>query len=116
MTARRLRVLIQRLPQESATWTALRNKLTPMELAEQAEKGEPEKARWSQQEQLTATLVDAVRKVEWVLWCVNIEQKSKRPPPPEPMRRPGAGPKKKQAQLTEKSADRLFQLLNGGAA
>lgn len=115
MTVRRLRVLIQRLPQESATWTALRNKLTPMELAEQAEKGEPEKARWSQQEQLTATLVDAVRKVEWVLWCVNTE-KNKRPDPPEPMRRPGAGPKKQKAQLTEQSADRLFHLLNGGAA
>jgi hypothetical protein len=116
MTARRLRVLIQRLPPESATWTALRNAMSPAELAEQAEKGEPEKGRWSQLEQLIAANVDAVRRVEWVLLCSNIEQKSKRPDAPEPMRRPGAGPRKKQAQLTEKSAGRLFELLQGGAA
>lgn len=96
--------------------TALRNTLTPMQLAEQADKGEPEKGRWSQQEQLLASAVDALRRVEWVLWCVNSEKKSKRPDPPEPMRRPGAGPRKKTAKLTEKSAGTLFELLHGGAA
>lgn len=117
MTWRRLRVLIENLPAESATWTALRNDLTAQELAEQAEKGEPEKGRWSQSEQLLASVVDAVRRVEWVLWSVNIEQKSKRPDQPEPVRRPGAGPKpKKRPQLTEDSANRLFKLLEGGAA
>lgn len=116
MTARRLRVLIQRLPPESATWTALRNELTPQQLAEQAEKGEPEKGRWSQLEQLIAANVDATRRVEWVLLCSNIEQKSKRPDAPEPMRRPGAGPRKTRAQLSDKSANRLFELLQGGAA
>lgn len=115
MSWRRLRVLIQHLPPESATLTAMRNAMSPEELAEQAESGEPEKGRWSQEEQLMAALVDAVRKVEWVLWCVNTEKKD-RPDPPEPMRRPGAAPKKQKAKLTEKSADRLFHLLNGGAA
>lgn len=89
--------------------------MSPEELAEQADTGEPEKGRWSQEEQLMAMLVDAVRKVEWVLWCVNTEKKD-RPDPPEPMRRPGAGPKRQKAQLTAKSADRLFHLLNGSAA
>jgi hypothetical protein len=116
MSWRRLRVLIQQLPPESATWTALRNEMPAAELAEQAEKGEPEKGRWSQLEQLIAANVDATRRVEWVLLCSNIEQKSKRPDAPEPMRRPGAGPRKKQAQLTEKSANTLFELLQGGAA
>lgn len=116
MSWRRLRVLIQHLPSESSTWTALRNELTPQQLAEQAEKGEPEKGRWSQLEQLVAANVDAIRRVEWVLQCVNIEQKSKRPDAPEPMRRPGAGPRKKTAKLTDKSADSLFELLQGGAA
>ncbi len=115
MSWRRLRVLIQHLPPESATWTALRNAMPAEELAAQAEKGEPEKGRWSQQEQLLAAAVDAVRRVEWVLLCTNIEQKSKWPDPPEPMRRPGAGPKKKQAQLNQNSAETLFQLLQGGA-
>lgn len=116
MTARRLRVLIQRMPPESATWTALRNATPAAELAAQAEKGEPEKGRWSQLEQLVAANVDATRRVEWVLQCVNIEQKSKRPDVPEPMRRPGAGPKKKTASLTERSANTLFELIQGGAA
>ena len=116
MSWRRLRVLIQHLPPESATWTALRNATDPAELAAQAEKGEPEKGRWSQQEQLIATLVDAIRRLEWVLNCVNTEKTTTRPDPPEPMRRPGAGPRKKKAQLTEGSANRLFELLQGGAA
>lgn len=116
MSWRRLRVLIQHLPSESATWTALRNRMSSAELAEQAAKGEPEKGRWSQLEQLIAANVDATRRIEWVLWSVNIEQKSKRPDAPEPMRRPGAGPRRKTAKLTEKSAGTLFELLQGGAA
>ena len=116
MSWRRLRVLIQHLPPESATWTALRNELSPAELAAQAEKGRPELGRWSQLEQLIAANVDATRRVEWALWSVNIEQKSKRPDMPEPMRRPGAGPKKTKAALTERSANTLFELLHGGAA
>lgn len=115
MTARRLRVLIERLPPESATWTALRNAMSPQELAAQADKGEPEKGRWSQQDQLLAAVYDRLSQIQYVLTCVNTESKSKWPDPPEPMRRPGAGPKKKQAQLTENSAETLFKLLNGGA-
>lgn len=96
--------------------TALRNRMTAEELAAQAAKGEPERASWSQLEQLLASTLDAVRKVEWALWCVNIEKKSERPDPPEPTRRPGAAPRKAKPKLTEKSANTLFQLLNGGAA
>ncbi|MFI8191341.1 hypothetical protein ACIF8T_21400 [Streptomyces sp. NPDC085946] len=109
-------MFIEHLPPESHTMTALRNELTPIQLAEQADKGEPEKGRWSQQEQLLAAAVDAIRRLEWVLISVNVDKKSKRPDPPEPMRRPGAGPRKKKAQLTEGSANRLFELLQGGAA
>lgn len=116
MTARRLRVLIQRLPPESATWTALRNAMPPGELEKQADKGEPEKGRWSQQDQLLAAVYDRLSQIQYVLTCVNTEKKSKWPDPPVPMRRPGAGPKKTRAQLTENSAETLFQLLHGGAA
>lgn len=96
--------------------TALRNGLSQAELDAQADKGEPEKGRWSQEEQLLAAVVDSIRRLEYVLICINTEKKSKRPDPPEPMRRPGAGPRKKTAQLTNKSANRLFELLQGGAA
>ncbi|WP_210637228.1 DUF5361 domain-containing protein [Streptomyces sp. GESEQ-13] len=115
MSWRRLRVLIQHLPPESATWTALRNAADPAELAAQAEKGEPEKGRWSQTEQLLALVADRVARLEWVLLCVNTEKKSKRPDPPEPIRRPGVAPRKKKPKLNSNSADRLFQLIQGGA-
>jgi hypothetical protein len=116
MSWRRLRVLIQHLPPESATWTALRNALSDEELAEQGDKGEPEKGRWSQQEQLIAALIDATRRVEYVLTCANTEKKSQRPDPPKPVPRPGAKPLRPKAKLSENSANVLFQLINGGAA
>lgn len=116
MSWRRLRVLIQHLPPESATMTALRNAMTDEELAEQAAKGDPEKARWSQLEQLVAVVADRVARVEHVLICANTDKKSKRPDPPEPIRRPGVKPLRRKAKLTQSSADRLFQLINGGAA
>jgi hypothetical protein len=86
------------------------------ELAEQADKGEPEKGRWSQEEQLLAAAIDAIRRVEYVLICANTDKKAKRPKAPEPMRRPGAKPLRPKPQLTDNSATVLFQLINGGAA
>lgn len=115
MTWRRLRVLIQHLPPESATWTALRNSMPPEELAAQADKGEPERARWSQLEQLVAVVADRVAHLEWALWSVNIQKKRERPDPPEPIRRPGTKPRKAKPKLTEKSADTLLKLIQGGA-
>ncbi|WP_458089519.1 hypothetical protein [Streptomyces malaysiensis] len=109
-------MLIQHLPPESATMTALRNAMSDKELAEQAEQGEPEKARWSQLEQLTALNADLLKQVIFVLICANTESKSKRPKPPEPIARPGAKPPKPKAQLSENSANVLFDLINGGAA
>jgi hypothetical protein len=116
MSWRRLRLLIEHLPPESATMTALRNELSDEELAEQADKGEPEKARWSQVEQLLALVADRVARVEHVLVCVNTDSKRKRPEPPQPIPRPGARPLKPKAQLTDNSATFLFELINGGAA
>lgn len=116
MTWRQLRVLIQHLPSESSTMTALRNLLTDEELAEQAEKGEPEKGRWSQLEQLTASVLDAVRRFEHVYICSHVEHKRDQPEPPEPTRRPGAKSRKPKAAMSEQTAERLFQFINGGAA
>ncbi|MFJ6073711.1 hypothetical protein ACIQFU_23190 [Streptomyces sp. NPDC093065] len=116
MTARRLRVLIQRLPPESATMTALRNAMTAEELAEQAGKGEPEKGRWSQAEQLLALVVDRVARLEHITLLANTGKGSKKPTPPEPVRRPGAQPPKPKPKLTGTGADWLFHMINGGAA
>ena len=114
MTWRQLRVLIQNLPGESATMTALRNELTDAELAEQADKGEPEKGRWSQTEQLLAAAVDALHRVEYVLVCANSD-KQYHPEPPEPLRRPGAKVRAAKKALSDGARDRLFQLIQGGS-
>ncbi len=117
MTWRRLRVIIQGLPPESRTMTALRNATPVEELERQAEDGEPEKGRWSQLEQLVAGMYDRLGRIEYVLTCANSDSKSRRPDPPEPMRRPGAAPlRKKPAGLSDDGAETLFRLINGGAA
>lgn len=114
MTWRQLRVLIQNLPGESATMTALRNALTDEELAEQADKGEPERGRWSQLEQLVAANLDVSRRIEYVLRCANSEKKH-HPEPPEPIRRPGAKAKPTRKALSDGAAKTLFRLINGGS-
>jgi hypothetical protein len=116
MTWRQLRVFIQHLPPESHTMTALRNSLSDEELAEQAEKGEPEKGRWSQTEQLIAVVADRLARVEYVLICANSDSKSKKQKPPEPIRRPGAKAIKPKSNMTDAQAENLWRMLNGGAA
>lgn len=116
MSWRRLRVLIQHLPPESATMTALRNGLTDEELAAQAEAGEPEKARWSQMEQLMASVYDRLGHITYVLLLANHSGKGKKPDPPEPLPRPGAKPVQPRPRLTDRGAEFLFDLINGGHA
>lgn len=95
--------------------TAMRNALTAEQLAEQAEWGEPEKGPWSQAEQLLASAVDELRRVSYILIAANSDGKAKRPDPPEPIRRPGAKPRRTKERLTETGAERLFRLINGGS-
>lgn len=113
-TWRWLRVFIQHLPPESHTMTALRNGTPEAELAEQADRGEPEKGRWSQLEQLLAGLLDSSRRVEYILVAANSDGKRKLPDPPEPIRRPGAKAKSRSG-ISEKNANQLFKLINGGS-
>ena len=88
MSWRRLRVLIQHLPPESATWTALRNALSDEEIAAQAGQGEPEKGRWSQEEQLLALIADRVADLGYLYSSANTPKGSKKPVRPPPSRRP----------------------------
>lgn len=109
-------MLIQHLPPESHTMTALRNAMSEDQLAEQAESGDPERARWSQTEQLLALVADRLARVEYVLVCANSSSKAKRPKAPEPIPRPGAKSRKPKSKLNDSGAQQLFQLINGGAA
>jgi hypothetical protein len=115
MSWRRLRVIIQHLPPESHTMTALRNAMSDEELAEQAERGRPEKGRWSQADQLLASAVDSLRRLEHILVLANSDSKAKKPDPPEPVMRPGAKARRQVKELTETGAERLFRLINGGS-
>jgi hypothetical protein len=86
LTARKLNVLIGQLPPESATMTALR--VATPEAAEKVAAGlDPAKAPWSQMEMLLASLIDAVRRVEWMY--ASVHAKSSPPRAPDPIIRPG---------------------------
>ncbi|MFJ4925263.1 hypothetical protein [Streptomyces sp. NPDC088736] len=86
------------------------------ELAEQADKSEPEKGRWSQAEQLLALVADRVAGLAYLYASANTESKSKRPKVPEPIRRPGAQLAKPKQKITDAQAETLWSMLNGGAA
>jgi hypothetical protein len=95
--------------------TAMRNALTDEEYAEQAEKGNPERGRWSQTEQLLAAVHDQLAQIQHVLIAVNTDSKAKRPRAPEPMRRPGARGAKPKQKINNEQAAQLWSMLNGGA-
>ena len=96
--------------------TALRNEMPEEDLEAQADRGEPELGRWSQLEQLVASVADAVRRVEYVLICSNTEHRRDQPSPPEPIARPGAKARRARESITDEGAEILFSLINGGAA
>jgi hypothetical protein len=93
-------VLVNGLPPESATHTALRAEIaaereealargdTPAE----AEQPDPEGQRWSKAEMLLASLVDEVRILRFVYVSAHTE-KGHKPPLPAPIPRPGVGKK-----------------------
>ncbi|WP_372344754.1 hypothetical protein [Streptomyces sp. KL116D] len=94
----------------------MRNSLTDEEYAEQAAKGEPEKGRWSQLEQLVAGLDDRIASLQHITICANTDSKSKRPKAPEPIRRPGVRAVKTKQKISPQQAEHLWSMLNGGAA
>lgn len=96
--------------------TAMRNALSDEEYAAQADKGQPEKGRWSQTDQLLASVFDRLGTVQHVLICANSDSKSKRPRAPEPMPRPGVRAIKPKQKINDEQADTIFRLINGGAA
>lgn len=116
MTWRQLRVLIQHLPPESATMTGLRNAMSAEEYEAQAQAGEPEKGRWSMDQQLLAGISDALRDLQYITVVANSDGKGRKPRRPEPMRRPGVGGAKQREPLTDQHANFLFDIINGGAA
>jgi hypothetical protein len=89
LSLRRLRVLIQHLPPESATKTALRNAAPPEALDRASGEYRPDMAPWSGVEVLLAGLKDEVRLLRFVTVAAN----GGKPPEFEPTPRPGIPPK-----------------------
>lgn len=104
LTWRRLKVLIDRLPPESATKTAARDALTPAELDQLAKKTPDGDGAWSHLELLTAALVDAVHRLIHVTVVAN----GGKAQPPQPLPRPGVG--KRRRKLTAEGVAYLQQL------
>ena len=86
MTWRRIKALIDGLPVESLTLTRIRDGMTPEEREQLASREREGHGTWSQTDMLLALVADRISQQTWVLaeWA-----KGKRPPPPEPIPRPG---------------------------
>ena len=116
MTPRRLRVLIEHLPPESATRTALRLALPPEQRVAQAgAERDPEAGAWSQDQMLLAQIIDVLRAQHYSFLKANgatgIDA-------PTPVPRPGVASTapRKPVALSAEAADVLFQLINGPPA
>jgi hypothetical protein len=84
LTWRKLLVLAEYLPPESALNTAIRNSLTPEQL--DAAGGDPTKSPWSHISQLLAVAIDELRNLGWAYAQVHSKGNVRRP---EPIPRPG---------------------------
>lgn len=84
LTFRRLRVLLDALPSESATKTLLIEATPPSEFEESAGHGP-----WSREMHLLAAILDAQRVGNWMYVQAHTQDDV---PPPEPTPRPGLAP------------------------
>lgn len=87
LTLRRLRVLLDGLPPESAWATAIRRRedYTPG-------KADLDAVRWGTVHELLAALIDATNSVKWAVFQ---SQSNRTVKPYDPFPRPGSGPKRK---------------------
>lgn len=86
MTYRRLRVLLDGLPAESAYVTAVRDSLTPQQRASLTQRARAGHGAWSHTDLLLALLADLMAENTWTLAAVNSKRAPKRP---QPIPRPG---------------------------
>ncbi|MET9959330.1 hypothetical protein ABZ128_09610 [Streptomyces sp. NPDC006326] len=85
-------MLIEHLPQESATKTAIRNAIDPAELEQASGEHRPDLAQWSALEMLLATIRDEIVLSRHVA----IAAAGQKPGEFQPMPRPGIPPKSAQ--------------------
>jgi hypothetical protein len=110
MSLRRLAVLLEHLPPESATVTALRGELPAAERERRARQADPEAGRWSQQELLLASIGDSLRRLEYYFLRVNGATRLDKP---QPMPRPGVPDPKRRKPIPQHAYDALWELMHG---
>lgn len=85
---RKLRVILEHLPPESATKTALRNAADPEDLKRASTDARADRAPWSSTEMLLAAVLDAIR----INTAVTVAAGGGKPGKFEPTPRPGVEP------------------------
>jgi hypothetical protein len=99
LSLRKVVVLVNHLPPESTTMTAIRNSVTPEIAALAGEGTNPAEAPWSQVEMLLAAAVDELRGFRYMYISAHVE-KGQAGKPPDPIVRPGLDGKTKRKTLT----------------
>jgi hypothetical protein len=105
---RKLLVLIEQLPSESALNTAIRNSMPEDELA--ARRADPVKAPWSVMETMIAILIDEVRMLAWSYAQAHTQTAI---PKPTPIERPGARRTRRRRPISLEAARTLDPRLRG---
>lgn len=114
-------MLVDSLPPESATITAIRGSMTDEQLAERSEGRDPAKGRWSSSEMLLAAAVDEIRTLQYLYVSAHSKQ-GQAGKPPAPMPRPGVkrgAPRRRRPRLTEEQRrmlDPRLRVIDGEAA
>lgn len=115
LTWRKLGVLIDWLPGESATKTAIRDSLTDEEIAELGARERKGHGPWSLQRFNLAAIEDAINRQTAVTIFLAGDRKGQ-PKMPEPIRRPGINGSRKRPKLTDEGRAYLkFLRENHGA-
>jgi hypothetical protein len=118
MSLRKAAVLIERLPQESATMTALRRDAPDPDAGEMVDPRAPIKAPWSAEEMLVAQVIDEIRHLRYSVDTFAAGKDAGKVPVPENVVRPGVEPKqssKRQKTLTQEQRRALDPRLRPGS-
>jgi hypothetical protein len=109
LTWRKLDVLIDRLPGESATKTAIRDSFTDEQIAELATQERAGHGPWSPDGFRLAAIEDAINRLTAITIFLAGERKGQ-PKMPEPVRRPGITGPRKRPKLTDEGRAYLKHL------
>jgi len=111
LSFRRLKIILDHLPPESAFRTAIRDRTPPEQLVAAGEVEEGEQAAghgpWSQTDHLLALLFDQIGELTYVTRALKGDKKAK---PPKPLPRPGVGDQGKPKPINREAVEFLARI------